>query len=324
MEDLAQAIGSRLPRAAVRLKAGLAEVSTFRLGGPCRLLISCRRADEVVAAVRTLAEWAQPAVLLGSGSNLLISDEGVDVPVLRYADAEPEVIRDQESVVVPAGMALDEVVRRAAENGWRGMNACSGIPGTVGGAVVGNAGAWGQQISERLLWVEAVQRDGEVHRLMRDDIDFSYRHSSLKDCSWILLRAGFKLDACSPADLIRERREILRKRSVRHPDPELEPCIGSFFRNLAPSSKAGRRQAAGWFLEHAGAKSMRVGGAYVYPEHANIIIAGEGARADNVAELARRMAGAVDRQAGIQLQREVRYLGPLQGEQAPEDPGVFY
>jgi UDP-N-acetylmuramate dehydrogenase len=300
--------------------ACLADYGTFRLGGPCRELYDCATIDGLEKAVRKLASDEQPFILVGGGSNILFSDHGFCGTILRFCSPKPDI-----SVVdgwwVSGASNLDALVSYAAEEGCEGINFCSGIPGTVGGAIVGNAGAWGKQIGDSLLEVELMNRQGVRTWVGAEDLGFAYRHSNLKSSGDIVVSARLKLTTGSSEALLAERAEILATRVEKHPDLETHPCIGSFFRNIEPTSAAGRRQAAGWFLEQAGANELVVGGARLFEKHANIIVHGEGCTAQDVFDLSRAMQERVADQFALQLEREIRCLGFFQG--APESTQFF-
>lgn len=293
----------------VREGVPLRDVTTFRLGGPCRCLLSTQDPDPLQKAVRALAAAGEKFVLLGGGSNLLVSDDGLDAVVLRYAGDEVRARRDRDVLEVDACSPLDGVVEYSVEQGLAGLVFMSGIPGTVGGAVVGNAGAYGKQIGDRTESVLLMDRRGDLRWERGEDLGFAYRASRLQDAQEIVVAACLRVEPGDTASLRREREEILQLRRQRHPDWRSQPTAGSFFRNIEPTSAAGRREAAGWFLEQAGAKELRVGGARVFEKHANIIVAGEGCTAREVLELSRRMADAVRAKFGLELVREVRLLG---------------
>lgn len=302
-------------------EAPLSRVTTFQLGGPCRFLIDCHASALVPPALRLLANTGQPVVLLGSGSNLLVSDAGFDGVVLRYVAREPEIEVEDTRVTVEGGASLDGLASATAEAGLDGLICCSGIPGTVGGAVAGNAGAWGKQIGDRLVDVTVADRQGRPQVLPATTLEFGYRASRLQREDWVVLEARFDLVPASAEALAKERTDILSLRARKHPNLEVHPCLGSFFRNLEPTSAAGPRRAAGWFLEQAGAKTLQVGGARVFPGHANIIVKEPGCTAQDVRDLAARMADAVESRFGFRLVREARYLGPFRGEPADESDG---
>ena len=294
--------------AAERPGARMAEYTTFRLGGPCRRLFDCPTADSVAAAVRAVRAAGEPFRLIGGGSNLLVADAGLPAAVVRFVTPAPEILREDGRLVVSAGTALDDLAAFAARAGLGGLTFATGIPGTVGGAVAGNAGAFGEQIADRLVSLTLLEPDGAVREAPRDALRFSYRDSELKGSDRIILRATLSLPSADPETLRAERTRLLEWRRTMHPDWTRIPCAGSFFRNLEPTSAAERRQAAGWFLEQAGALALRVGGAAVYAKHANIPIkAADDCTAGDVRELTRRMAEAVRARFGIVLVPEVQY-----------------
>ena len=305
-------------------QAVLSSVSTFQLGGPCRHLVTCETPDQLRSVLDSLSRSVEPFLLMGGGSNVLFSDHGVDATVVRFCTDHEEIRALTEDRVWASGSTrLDDLARRAAELGLGGLMCCTGIPGTVGGAIVGNAGAWGEQIGDCLSSVTLRCRDGRERVANPAELGFRYRHSNLKESGDVVLSAEFRLVPDDAAALAEQRRAILAERSARHPDLRVDPCIGSIFRNVEPTSSAGRRQAAGWFLDKAGAKAMCVGGARVFARHANIITRGEGCRAQDVRDLAAEMSGAVRAQFGLELVREVRYAGRFDGEEAHPEGSFF-
>jgi UDP-N-acetylmuramate dehydrogenase len=225
---------------------------------------------------------------------------------------------------VSGATLLDHLARWAVGAGLEGVNMCSGIPGTVGGAVIGNAGAFGRQIGDVLESVLLMDPQGTVSRCPAQDLELAYRRTRLQAGGEVVLSARLRL---VPGDAVRlqtEREEILALRREKHPDWHREPCIGSIFRNIEPTSKAGRRQAAGWFLEQAGVKDMRVGGAFIYPKHANIIVRDPQGTASDVHDLSLRMAEAVQTRFGLRLEREVRFLGDFSDGSGGDRPAVFH
>jgi UDP-N-acetylmuramate dehydrogenase len=316
---------AELQRLGIRVEtpAILSRYSTFRLGGRCRAVWTCSSPSALVAAVRRLKAWGSPWVLLGGGSNVLISDRGVTAVVLRYRGREVDPRIEGEEWVVPASAPLDAVSEIAAQRGWDGLLCCTGIPGTLGGAVVGNAGAWGEQIADRLVTVQLLRRNGSVAEVLPRALEFGYRRSALQTTGDLVLSVRLRLESGDSNALLAKRAEILETRSHKHPDLQTQPCIGSIFRNIEPSSAAERRQAAGWYLDQAGAKTMRVGGARVFEKHANIVVKGPGCTAQDVHDLIDHMASAVGRMFGLRLIREVRYLGRFEGETDPPAGGFY-
>ena len=287
----------------------LADYTTFRIGGPCREFIDCKTADELRAAVRDLATHREKFFLIGGGSNLLVSDRGLDAVVVRYANPQPEIKIEKNEIIVSAATALDELARFSVDEGIAGFVCCSGVPGTIGGAIAGNAGAFGEQIGDQIISVSLMNHAGAERVAYADELGFAYRRSKLQDSDEIVLSACLRAARGDASTLRARREEILAIRAEKHPDWQITPTAGSFFKNIEPTSKAERRQAAGWFLEQAGAKNLRVGGAHTFEKHANIIVADSGCAARDVFELSKKMSALVREKFGFDLQGEVRLLG---------------
>ena len=293
------------------MKEWLTDCTTFRLGGPCRELVTVSQPEAVASAIR---EWNAAGVawrVMGGGSNLLVADAGIPEAVLRMCTEWPEARLEGETLAVSAGVALDAVSQFAADEGRTGLGFAAGIPGTVGGGICGNAGAFGSQLGDVLERVEVVTREGKTKVWRREELTFGYRCSSLQETGEVVVRAWFRVGAGDRARVRGEREEILAMRREKHPDWRVWPTAGSFFKNLPPEVPGEHRRAAGKFLEAVGAKAMREGGAYVFEKHANMVIAGPGAKARDVAILTARMASAVKEKFGFALEPEVRFWGAV-------------
>jgi len=289
----------------------LSGMTTFCLGGACPVLIDCPHETSFRQAWTGLLQLGLEPFLLGGGSNLLVSDHGVNQIVVRYVQKECAIKRDGNLIRVSAGTSLDDLARVTTAWGMDGLVICSGIPGTVGGAIAGNAGAFGDQIGDRIVSINVVNRSGLVEERKQADLGFAYRKSGIPDRGDVVLSALLKLDPSDAEKLDMRRREILELRATKHPDWKRIPTAGSFFKNIEPTSRAERRQAAGWFLEQAGALTMKVGWAKTFARHANIIIAEPGCKSSDVVELSGMMADAVKEKFGIVLEREVKFVGTM-------------
>jgi UDP-N-acetylmuramate dehydrogenase len=249
---------------------------------------------------------------MGGGSNLLVADAGLTEAVLRVVDEAPVCSLEFQAdgsvhLAASAGTGLDAAACFAVEEGLEGLESASGIPGTVGGGVCGNAGAFGWQVGETAAAVQVLTREGGLRVVAGEDAGFGYRVSRFQQSGDVLLKAWFRVRPAVSRSALREKREeILALRREKHPDWRVQRTAGSFFKNLPPVAAGGRRVAAGGLLEAIGAKRMREGGAYVYEKHANILMAGEGATAADVDQLARRLADAVEGRFRVRLEREVR------------------
>ncbi len=291
----------------------LSNYTTFRLGGPCRTFFDCQTPQQLETIIQKLVSQKENFILIGGGSNLVVSDDGLPLCVIRYLSPQPLIERQGNDLIVSGSTLLDGAVAFALENSLEGLNYASGIPGTVGGAIMGNAGAFGKQVGDYLKSVCVMTKSGNKKEVAPSELGFTYRHSNLKETGEIVLQARFGLTSGDQNKLREERNEILKIRHEKHPNLEVHPCAGSFFRNVEPTSKAERRQAAGFFLEEAGVKSFRVGGACIFEKHANIIVKSNGCRAQDVYDLHLKMAKAVKEKFGIDLVREVRFVGEFRG-----------
>jgi UDP-N-acetylmuramate dehydrogenase len=303
--------------------ARLENYTTFRLGGPCPVLIECATPEDLTDTVERLNTAKKPFILIGGGSNLVVSDHGLDVAVVRYVSDTPLIERDGNDVIVTASTSLDDLAVFCVDEGLEGLNYTSGIPGTVGGAVVGNAGAWGKQVGDVLKSVILLDTAGKKKEVGPEYCKFQYRHSRLKETGDIVVSVRFALKPGDPVALAQERADILKKRAEKHPDLTTHPCAGSFFRNVEPTSKADRRQAAGWFLEEAGGKNLSVGGAQIFEKHANIIVKGPNCKAQDVHDLSQQMIKIVRDKFGFDLVREVRFVGKFTSD-GPVNPEGFW
>jgi UDP-N-acetylmuramate dehydrogenase len=287
----------------------LAPLTTIRIGGPAALFFKAQSAEQLLQSLASVRELGLPYWLLGGGSNVVISDEGLDGLVIFDANRE-QLAFAESAVTISSGFALADLVEECRRRGLSGIEFAVGIPGSIGGAVCGNAGAYGSSIGERLVEAEVWTPECGVRRVGPAFFDFAYRDSVLKHGEGIVLSATFRVEPGDPGRIEAALKANLKRRWERLPPPEL-PCAGSFFKNLPPEHPGEHRRAAGLFLERAGAKGLRVGGAQVYEKHANIIVNTGGATARDVRALAGQMKNLVQQRFGITLEEEARYLGTI-------------
>ncbi len=300
---------------AVTPSVPLAELTTFRIGGPAGLLCPVENAESARRFLDIASTEGLPWTCLGGGSNILADDAGYDGLVLLVRARNLDVAGD--TVRIGAGWDFDTLVAETLRLGLTGLEFASGIPGTVGGALVGNAGCYGREIGEFLVDATVLRTDGSVDRLGPEDFEFAYRTTALKERGDVVLDLVLKLDRGDLDAAGRERQEHLDDRRRKHPWDI--PCAGSYFKNLPPAAPGEWRRAAGRLLEESGAKTMREGNAEVFEKHANIIVNRGGATSGDVLILADRMREAVRRRFGEELEEEVRHLAT---PRANRDPAV--
>ncbi len=286
---------------AVRENEPLARHTTLRIGGPADLLVVVRTAEALRQVVALAWQHQVPCRILGSGSNVLVSDAGVRGLVVLNRARAMNLIGTQ--VRAESGAALSAVARRCVAQGLAGLEWAVGIPGTVGGAVVGNAGAWGGEIASVLGWATVLEPGGLVAKWPVERFGYGYRTSVLKGQGAaqraVVLEAGFALHPAERTLLTARVAEITARRKAGQPPGA---SCGSVFRN-PPGDYAGR------LIEAAGLKGRRCGAAEISPLHANFIINHGGATAAEVKALLELARQTVEARFGIRLELEVELLG---------------
>jgi len=294
----------------------LSTLTTLRIGGPALGLSRLRNSDDA----RRFLEFARaaeiPAVCLGGGSNVLADDRGFCGLVGVMDDDTLEFRGD--AVRAGAGLPLDRLVQECLRAGLTGLEFASGIPGSLGGALVGNAGCYGHEIGEFVREATVLRQDGRVETVGPEAFGFAYRQTVFKQRRDLILGAVLALRRGDLDAALAVRADHLASRRAKHP-VDL-PCAGSWFKNLPPSEPGGRRRAAGELLEAVGAKSLRFGDAGVFAGHANIIVNLGRARSVDVLALAGAMQAAVLDRYGVRLEAEVRQLAWLADADHPDAP----
>jgi len=279
----------------VRQAEPLAMHTWFQLGGPAEYFAEPRHADELIALIRRCHEEEVPVRVLGSGSNLLVSDEGVPGMVVQLtAPAFCEIKVEGQSITAGGGAKLGRVVTTAVHAGLAGLEVLVAIPGTLGGALHGNAGTHGGDIGQWTSQATVVTHGGEVSQPEREDLMFGYRQSSFDEP--VILSATLELEEEDPRELAKrlQKQWIVRKAS----QPMGHQCAGCVFRNP-------RGTSAGELIEAAGMKGTRIGGAVVSDRHANFIIAEPECTTNDVLRLIDIIRSQVNERLGVSLELEL-------------------
>ena len=286
----------------VAFQVNLREYTTIGIGGAADRLVFPRSAAQVREVVVAEGRSGRPVQVLGAGSNLLVADSGVSSTVLCTKKHLSKVVfLSDGSVVVEAGAMLPRLAVLCALSGLSGIEPLSGIPGTVGGALSMNAGAYGRSIGELVEWVEVVDAGGEIHRVEARAIRFGYREAKYP-VQGIVVRAGFRFGAGAREDVFERMRQHNEKR--RASQPWGEKTFGSAFRN--PPEGAGKARE---LLERAGMKGEREGDACFSEKHANFLVNRGRATAADVRRLLSRGQSAVRVSCGVLLLPEVKMWG---------------
>jgi UDP-N-acetylmuramate dehydrogenase len=285
--------------ARVRAAMPLAELTSFRIGGPADLFVNVENESELMHAKAAAYRASVPCFCLGAGTNLLVSDRGMRGLVVRLGDGFGQIKIDGTKVVAGAGAAFGALVEAVVDRGLEGLEFGEGIPGTVGGGLVMNAGAFGGEIAKVVTLVHGVTEAGEAIALTRDDVKFAYRRTELPN-HFIITRVDFELAHGDRERLMTRVAELKAKRASRQ--PRGVPNAGSIFKN-PPGNFAGK------LLEGAGLKGTRLGGAAFSDQHANFIVNLGGAQAAEVRALIDMARNKVKEQSGVLLEPEVRLVG---------------
>jgi UDP-N-acetylmuramate dehydrogenase len=280
--------------------APLGKYTTWRIGGHAETVYLPATIAEAQAAVRECLAAGTKPIIIGGGSNILISDRPLGRPVIRLADNFSGVTFDGDKAMALAGTRMMTFCQQAMKQGLSGLEFISGVPGTIGGGVVMNAGCWGDEMKNHVLSVTVLTPDGEVIEKPAAELGFSYRHSALQDSGLVVLGATIQLTP-QPVDEIRETLDRLKlERNSKQPTNQMN--AGSVFRN-PPGNFAAR------LIDGIGAKGLRCGAAQVSDRHANFIVNLGGAKADEVYTLIQHLKQQIRQQAGIDLHTEVVLIG---------------
>ncbi|MBR3436288.1 MAG: UDP-N-acetylmuramate dehydrogenase [Lachnospiraceae bacterium] len=292
-----------LPASSVQENVPLGPLTTFRAGGPARFFVTPEDAEAFSLLVRFLEERHEPFFVLGRGSNLLVSDKGYEGTVI-YTRKTLNLIEktaDGLGFAAECGALLQDLSLAAQASGLSGLAFAHGIPGTVGGAVLMNAGAYGSEIRDVIKSASILGRDGRIRSFSRDELELGYRHSAISDGSGFVISAAFALKEGDPQEIRSEMNELMRRRKEKQP---LEyASAGSTF-------KRPEGYYAGALIQEAGLKgTLHVGDAWVSEKHAGFVVNKGHASASEIYEVIRMAQDAVYRHSGVLLEPEVRFLG---------------
>lgn len=298
----------------------LSEITTLKIGGPASQLITITSEEELTHALSQLSTNPYPltTLIIGGGSNLLVSDQGYDGTIIK--NEIKGIQRSNNSLIVKSGTTLQDLVDFSIKEGLEGIQKLTGIPGTLGGAIYGNAGAYGQIISDHLTIVSVLNpQNNQKSEFTQGECEFNYRSSIFKQNHFIILEATFTLTPANPEDLKKEASEVLEKRLVKYPSGI--KCPGSFFKNLVveglpqeilekiPEEKIMYGKIpTGALLEEVGAKGDSLGDIEIASYHANLFVNKGAGTAKDFYALAKKYYDKVLIKYGIKLEPEVQLL----------------
>lgn len=298
MEKIIEEI-KRLNIETIKEGESLSKYTTFKIGGPARVLVEAKSDEEVLKLVRLFDEMKEDYLIIGNGSNLLITDAGIERPVIVLDKNFSNIIMiDEVTLYAEAGASLKSLANKALELGLGGLEAISGIPGTVGGAVYMNAGAYGSEIKDVVTKIRYI-KDDSIAEIDASEANFAHRKSIFQDKGYIILGAYFKLEKKDKKDIEEEQRDYTQRRKDKQP---LEyPSAGSVF-------KRPEGYYASKLIEDAGLKGLSVGGAMVSKKHSGFIINTGSASFDDVVTLIEKVKAIVLEKFAVSLEEEIRII----------------
>ena len=295
-----EALQKFVPRENIRLQEPMAGHTTFRIGGPADCFLELENEEQLKKVRRYLELTGVSFFVLGNGSNLLVNDTGYRGIILQVGSKMNGISVQGNRVIAKAGATLVQAARTAMEHGLSGLEFASGIPGTVGGGVVMNAGAYGGEMSQAVVQVNVVSRDGEILEMDNETMEFGYRSSVIKHSPFIVTEVTFCLDR-DDKDVIKGRMEELAMRR-REKQPLEYPSAGSTF-------KRPEGHFAGKLIMEAGLKGFRIGGAQVSEKHCGFVVNTGNATAQAVRDVMTAVQNRVKGQFGVELEPEIIFVG---------------
>lgn len=300
MQEFCHKLKNVITKGTVLTEEPMSRHTSFQIGGPAEIFVQPATGDEVRQAICLAKEEQIPFFVVGNGSNLLVSDDGFRGMIVQIGRNLQEISVEDNVIYAQAGALLSRVARTALEHGLTGMEFAAGIPGSLGGAVAMNAGAYGGEMKDILTDAEVLTPDGEIKILSLEELDLSYRHSCIFDEDYIVLSVHLQLEQ-GDTTVIRNRMDELA-RARREKQPLEYPSAGSTF-------KRPEGYFAGALIQDAGLKGYTVGGAQVSEKHSGFVVNRGGATAEEVLFLIKQVQKKVKSRFGVTMEPEVRMVG---------------
>ncbi len=298
-KEILEQLQSEFPHA-VRLNESMQKHTSFRLGGPADALAIPHSVEELKGILAFCDRHELPIFVMGNGSNLLVRDGGIRAVVIKISGALSTVVLTEYGLEAEAGISMAAVAHAAVEAGLGGLEFAAGIPGSLGGAIIMNAGAYGGEMKDVVRHVVALDYKGQEHYFTNEQLDFGYRKCLLQGRDLIVVKVGLNLEEQDPASSRALINDYNRRR--REKQPLDLPSAGSVFKR-PPGHYAGQ------LIEEAGLKGKQIGGAQVSIKHAGFIVNLGNATAKDVEDLIRHVQQKVAANAGVHLEPEVRIVG---------------
>lgn len=298
--QLLEMLNEILPQGSILLHEPLKKHTTFRIGGEVDCFLEIGDLAKLQQIIPLLTEYQEPFFLLGNGSNLLVSDKGFRGTILHLSGEFTDLSIHDREIMAGAGLLLSSVAKFAAEKSLTGMEFAAGIPGTIGGAIMMNAGAYGGEMKQIVKNVMLMTKEGDLLSVSGEDMAFGYRTSRIKNSGDIVLSVTLELQSGDQTEILSVMKDLAEKRREKQP---LEyPSAGSTF-------KRPEGNFAGKLIMDSGLRGFQIGGAQVAEKHCGFVINRDNASAKDVVDLMRHIRDTVEKDSGIRLEKEIIFLG---------------
>ena len=300
IKQVTDQLRQKIPAASVKQNEPMKKYTSFKIGGPADVLVFPASLEEIRFVAATCRQFAVPLTIIGRGSNLLVRDKGIRGVVIKLDGNLAYMKREGSHVIAGAGVFLKDLAEQTAAWGLAGFEFAVGIPGTLGGAIVMNAGAYTGEIKDVVSRVTVVDKAGDIHNFHRDELEFGYRSSPFQTGEYIVAEAELRLIPDEPEAIRARIKDMTTRRESRQ--PLAYPSAGSTF-------KRPPGYFAGTLIEQTGLKGLRHGGAQVSEKHAGFIVNAGGATAADVLALIEEVQRRVKEKFDVELHPEVRVIG---------------
>lgn len=284
----------------IKIQEPMKNHTSFRIGGPADLLIEIEKPEQAADVLRILKDHGEDYMIMGNGSNLLVSDKGIRKAVIKISGLTSAYVVQGETITAQAGILLSRLATVALKEGLSGLEFASGIPGTLGGGVFMNAGAYGGEMKDVVKSVTYMDEAGAMHTIGAEELEFGYRRSVFTGKNWIILSCTLQLKRGQYEDIRLKMADLTKRRTEKQ--PLSMPSAGSVF-------KRPEGHFAGKLIEDAGLKGYIIGGAMVSEKHSGFIVNRGGATAADVTALIRYIQQTVEEKFAVHLEPEIKLIG---------------
>ncbi len=299
--EITDILNKKIPASRIIKDADMSRYTSFKAGGRADLLVTPADCDELIYITKTLNAEDVPYMIIGNGSNILVKDGGYRGVIIRIDDGFSDIRTEGNSIIAGAGALMSQVARKALEAELAGFEFASGIPGSIGGGVFMNAGAYGGEIADVIEYATVLEKStGSIRTVSASELELSYRHSALQQSGDIVIDVKLNLKKGSYSDIAEEMKTLTSRRNDKQ--PVQYPSAGSFF-------KRPEGYFAGRLIQDAGLKGLSVGGAKVSSKHSGFIINTGTATASDILSLMRLVQNTVYDRFGVMMEPEVRIIG---------------